>query len=98
MRFASLAHEIHLADSYLQLMQIRFPGVQIQWDLDESLMDYSMFQFFLQPVLENCFIHAFKSTSKKEKQISILIRREGEDFVISICDNGCGIVPRKPPP
>ncbi len=87
----SLAHEIHLADSYLQLMQIRFPGVQISWDIDESLLNCSVFKFSMQPVLENCFTHAFKSKTDKDRCITIEIRRFGEDFTIGICDNGCGI-------
>ena len=87
----SLSDEIHLADSYLKLMQIRFPGVQIHWSVDESLLTCQVFKFTLQPILENCFIHAFKNRTGGEKRIDIQAAYQGDDFVIRVCDNGCGI-------
>lgn len=87
----SLSDEIHLADSYLKLMQIRFPGVQIRWSVDESLLTCRVFKFTLQPVLENCFIHAFKSRIGGEKRIDIQAEHYEDGFVIRVCDNGCGI-------
>ena len=67
--FVSLAHELHLAKCYLELMFLRFADVEVKWSLDESLSQCQVFKFSLQPVLENCFSHAFKGSLGRQKMI-----------------------------
>lgn len=89
--FVPLSYELHLAKCYLELMALRFADVDIRWLLDESLSDCQVFKFSLQPILENCFIHAFKGNSGRRKAIEISTARCGTDFKILICDNGIGL-------
>lgn len=89
--FVPLSHELHLSKCYLELMQLRFPDVKITWDIDESLSQCQVFKFSLQPVLENCFTHAFRSSNSTEKQISVRVQKNATDFSIFIADNGTGI-------
>lgn len=86
-----LSHELHLVKCYLELMQMRFPEVASHWSVDESLLQCSVFKFSLQPILENCFSHAFKGATGRPKQIHISIYSEDNTLVILIQDNGIGI-------
>ena len=86
----SLSHELHLVKCYLELMQMRFPKIASFWSVDEALLQCSVFKFSLQPVLENCFSHAFKGVSDRPKQIHIDIFSEGDTLIIRIRDNGIG--------
>ena len=89
----SLSHELHLLRCYLELMQIRYPDVSILWFIDESLSQCQVFKFTLQPMLENCFSHAFKGIIEYPKTIIISTREIDNDLLISIKDNGLGIDP-----
>ena len=87
-----LEKELTLAKSYLSLMQLRFPGVDVDWNIDDALLPCQVFKFSMQPVLENCFIHAFKNRQNRQNRISIRIFASGQEtFTIRITDNGCGI-------
>ncbi len=68
-----LSHEIFLSKCYLELMQIRFPDVTVMWNIDETLNDCQVLKFILQPILENCFSHAFAGSTTARKCIEITI-------------------------
>lgn len=88
----SLSKEIELAQCYLQLMDLRFPGVQVSWDVPEQLLNCQIFKFSIQPILENCFVHAFRNySSAHANAISIKISLKNEELEIMISDNGCGM-------
>ena len=86
-----LSHELHLAKCYLELMQLRFPDVESIFTVDETLLDCSVFKFSLQPILENCFFHAFKGDIGRAKQIQISVFSKDSNLVICIKDNGLGL-------
>lgn len=87
-----LEHEIYLANNYLALMKMRFTNVVVNWNVDESLLKCLVFKFSLQPVLENCFAHAFKDRTRHDNLITIDVMTSAKDeFVVSITDNGSSI-------
>ena len=83
-----LEHELRLAESYLTLMQMRFANVRIEWNVETELLQCKVFKFSLQPVLENCFIHAFKNRTGRDNLIRIEAVAVGNDFIVRISDNG----------
>ena len=86
-----LSQELHLADSYLELMRLRFPDVESSLTADPALTECSVFKFSLQPILENCFSHAFKGDTGRRKTILVSVRREENLLLISVRDNGFGM-------
>ena len=86
-----LSHELHLAKCYLELMQLRFPDVEFVLDIDETLLYCSVFKFSLQPILENCFSHAFKGDTGRAKLIHLSVFNKDDNLVIRIKDNGFGL-------
>lgn len=87
-----LSQEIELAQCYLKLMDLRFPGIQVSWNVPEPLLNCQVFKFSIQPILENCFVHAFRNHSITHiNSISIDISCKKEDLEILITDNGHGM-------
>ena len=86
-----LKKELSLATDYLELMKLRFERFDYNITSDSSLDECFVFKFSIQPVLENCFKHAFTSSDNRNGFIDIIIYRENSDVLcISVTDNGGG--------
>ena len=88
-----LSSEIRITRDYLGLMAIRFPGIQVSWSLDDSLLACRVFKFSMQPILENCYKHAFVRGAQ-DRRIDVSVFSRGRDLILRIADNGCGVDPR----
>lgn len=89
--FVFLDRELYLARCYLELMQLRFPEVKTRWYIDETLQRYRVLKLLMQPVLENCFSHAFREGCEREALIQISVFKKDNCLMIRIRDNGHGM-------
>ena len=89
--FVPLSEELHLTKCYLELMRLRFSDVDVYWSIDETLLQCQVFKFSLQPVLENCFSHAFIDDLGRKKTINISVQKNDGGLVLIVQDNGLGI-------
>jgi two-component system sensor histidine kinase YesM len=76
---------------YIMIMTKRFEGrFQTMFDMDPDLFTYGVPKFFLQPFVENAFVHAFESTKSGG-----LLKISGwfDEGIRYFCveDNGTGI-------
>lgn len=88
--YISLQEELNIAESYLKLEQKRKPfhyAIEYTCELSATQMDFP--PLLLQPVLENCIHHAFKS-SQSDPLLTIRIACEGKNIMITVADNGNG--------
>ena len=87
----TLADELQNVTDFLELMKLRYEG-DFTYDLtaDESLLPMSMPRLTLQPIVENCFEHGFRSVTPPW-HVSIAVSREDGRWCIRISDNGCGM-------
>ncbi|MNJ57674.1 Sensor histidine kinase YpdA [compost metagenome] len=77
--------------SYIMIMSKRFEGsFDIEYDIDETLYGEEVPKFFLQPLVENAFVHGFKQLSRPG-WLRIQCKEEGDYSIFSVEDNGCGI-------
>lgn len=87
-----LRHEIEGLNYYFYILKVRFPkNLDLTLDYAEELLDECRVPgSILQPLVENCVIHAFKN---KSDQCSIIVRavKQGHYLTLSVNDNGCGI-------
>ena len=86
-----LFSEIENTQNYMSIWDVRFPGrYEFLWDIDEDTRNVKSLKLILQPIIENCFFHAFNDVTEYcSIKISTFIE---DDFtVINIKDNGCGI-------
>ncbi|QEN09435.1 hypothetical protein EXM22_16145 [Oceanispirochaeta crateris] len=90
--FVYLEQELKMAKKYCVIERIRFGDrVDISFYIDERLKSMTIPKFILQPILENCFVHAFPSDTRKGKiSVEGVISNEN-DMSISITDNGDGM-------
>jgi sensor histidine kinase YesM len=97
-----LRHEIEGLNYYFYILKVRFPkNLELVLDYDEALLDSCKAPVsILQPLVENCVIHAFKdrggkaeeSPSRKETpHVIVSAVKEGNMLVLSVHDNGCGM-------
>ena len=86
-----LSEELIFLQRYISLQELRHEGtLSVTWKRCSGAEKVIVPHNFLQPVVENSFVHAFKD-SKGEKAISIETKVEDGRAVVVIQDNGCGM-------
>lgn len=91
-QLVTLEHEIKLIKVYLKLMCYRYPEINCQYDIDETLLDIQVPNFILQPIIENSLLHGLCNKGYKG---TILVSVQGRDaesdlVEIAISDTGVG--------
>lgn len=82
-------------ESYVTIMSTRFEGVfEVIYDIDHEMLSDEVPKFFLQPLVENAFVHGFKKMTR-EGELRISCRRTEEARIYQIEDNGEGMVTAK---
>lgn len=87
--FINAWDEFAVLEVYINIMNIRYDNkFDVDFDLDDRLMDYEMPRMLLQPIVENSVVHGYRNFKNKcrinisarleENRIRILIRDEGE--------------------
>jgi sensor histidine kinase YesM len=88
----SISDEIKFLKLYVEVQNIRFDN-QVKFktiispDLDKH--EKIIPPMLIQPLIENCFEHAFNDTITKPK-IAIEIKTDENKIIISVTDNGLG--------
>ena len=87
----SVREEVNLLENYLQLQKVRFgEAIQVDYNLDEELMDCRIIKLILQPLVENAIHHAMKDETAI-LHIGITLRREQDYMLFIITDDGVGM-------
>ncbi|MEX2462069.1 MAG: sensor histidine kinase [Paenibacillaceae bacterium] len=77
--------------AYIFIMTKRFEGkFHVEYDIDPQLYSYGVPKFFMQPFVENVFVHAFDSF-KQGGILRITCWLKGDTRFFCIEDNGKGI-------
>lgn len=83
--------EIAYTKNYLMFYKVRFPKLfDYTVECPEALLACRTLKFVLQPVVENCFKHAFKDRTVGGS-VRISVSDAGRDIVFEITDNGAGM-------
>ena len=90
-KFVSLKEEINICKCYIELQLLRHDTLQYEITASEAAdMDCLIPAMTIQPVVENCFIHAFENKNE-DISLSVDISIEKENLVIEVTDNGDGM-------
>lgn len=90
--FVTLRQELDMIQSYIDIQRIRFSGrFRYVVDLPPALEDCVLPKLILQPIVENAIIHGL--AEKESGYIYIYALPDGEDLLISVTDDGCGMSP-----
>jgi LytS/YehU family sensor histidine kinase len=88
-----LRQEADFVRVYAEIEQVRFQDrLQVVWDLAPDTLDAAVPTLLWQPVLENAIRHGVTPMAGLGR-IVIASRREAEDLVLEIADNGRGLPP-----
>ncbi len=85
-----LARELEVVKSYCYIQNVRFGNSNdLHNEVQPELECYRIIKFILQPVVENCFKHAF-AVDAKNGVITICSRIVDQRLILSVSDNGKG--------
>jgi two-component system, sensor histidine kinase YesM len=87
----TLRDELLLLDDYLVIQKYRYGGsVNFEKKIEDGLLDTSVPRFILQPLVENSIFHGIEP--KGSGNIVLMAEKRGTDVLISITDDGVGMV------
>jgi two-component system, sensor histidine kinase YesM len=88
----SLGEEIRFCKTYLQIQKFRFEDrFEYELIIPEWAMDLQVVKFSLQPLVENCFVHAFGQSFQKFRITISVIPLSESTYLIRVEDTGAGI-------
>jgi two-component system LytT family sensor kinase len=86
----TLRRELDLLDRYLEIMQVRFPGLNVMRLLDDNSLSVMVPSMILQPLVENAIRHGIEQMTEPGR-IEIETRLKGGTLTLRVGDNGPGI-------
>ena len=87
-------NSMKILDAYVRIMQIRFGDkVQFFFLVPDTVKEYLIPRFCLQPLVENSFIHGMSRV--EEGVIALRGSLDGTDLVFTLIDNGVGLHGKK---
>jgi sensor histidine kinase YesM len=86
-------HEVEGLDYYFYILRVRFPRkLDLSMNYTDDLLDIKTPVSILQPLVENCVIHAFKDADEDfARSITVNAELRGPELVVSVNDNGRGM-------
>ena len=83
--------EVQHARSYMNIQKIRYKNTfSIDFEIDPAIEDYSTVKLILQPLLENAINYGVSGMDDCG-EILVKGRREGNDILLTVEDNGIGM-------
>lgn len=87
----TIREELLHAKSYLEIQQFRYQDIlKYEIDVPEEFNEYTIPKITIQPLIENALYHGIKN-KRGGGRITIGARKEGDDFIISVSDDGIGM-------
>ena len=87
----SIKDELQHAQSYMNIQKIRYKNsFSVTFDVDEELTSYCIVKLVLQPILENAINYGV-SAMDDCGEIMVTGRKEGDDIILAVSDNGIGM-------
>ncbi len=83
--------EMSIIQRYANIMNIRFGHrFEVNFDVDDCLIEYQMLKMLLQPLVENALVHGLDS-SQRPCVLDIKGELMDDAILFTVRDNGCGI-------
>lgn len=87
----SIDNEIQYTKDYINILNLRYSDLfDVQWDIDSSVLSFTVIKICLQPIIENAVYHGFKPKGCKG-MLSISVKRDGDNIVFTVSDDGIGM-------
>lgn len=87
----TIRDELRHAESYMLIQSYRYRNrFEYEFNVDSSVENCLCNKITVQPLIENAIYHGIEPLVDKGK-ITITVRRDGEDILIEVADNGVGM-------
>lgn len=87
----TLEEELENIKNYVELQKMRYPNCfEVDYEFDESIKEYKIPSFILQPIVENAILYSMEKENNKG-YIYIKGYKAKDSIQISIEDNGIGM-------
>ena len=87
----TIREELKLLESYLKIQRMRFDdSIEVEYELDKSLLDVRVVKLTLQPIVENA-IHHGRTDDSEVFHILIRLFEDQGKTVFEVIDDGCGM-------
>ncbi|SMF91431.1 Histidine kinase-, DNA gyrase B-, and HSP90-like ATPase [Paenibacillus uliginis N3/975] len=91
----TVGKELEQVEHYIQIQQIRFFNkFQVEYNIDDDVLDCKIIKFLIQPIIENSFYHGLEPKGGTGV-LRLTIKRRRQFLYISVYDNGIGIPEEK---
>ena len=88
----TIYNEIENVKAYLNLQMIATSqGFDMEYKIDEQLLNYETCDFILQPLAENAIVHGIKPLKTRRGLITVKLYEEENSIYLVVEDNGVGI-------
>ncbi len=89
--FVSIENEIKYTKEYVNILALRYGDLfDIEWDIDEAILSYTIIKICLQPIIENAVYHGIKQKNDKGL-IKIKGLCDDNNIILIVSDDGVGI-------
>ncbi|MGY4688853.1 sensor histidine kinase [Salibacterium sp. K-3] len=89
----TLKDEVNVVESYFHIQETRFQGrVEFHLELDENALPLQVPRLFLQPLVENAFIHGVEPL-EEGGTITVRVADKPEQVIVDVVDDGIGMTP-----
>lgn len=85
----ALPEELAHVRRYIGIMKMYNKRIRFTENIQIPVENFIIIKMVLQPVVENCYIHAFPQ--KRSGEILLRITRDGSDLLIQVLDDGVGL-------
>lgn len=87
----SIKDELQHAQSYMNIQQVRYKNkFNVVFDIEPEVLECCIVKLILQPILENAINYGVRELDDFG-EIIVRGRKEGEEILLSVTDNGMGI-------
>ncbi len=87
----TLSTELDIIRNYLLIQDIRYHDLfEVEYDVDEAVLDVKVPKLMLQPLVENCLYHGIRPMGM-DGVIRVSARKCDDKVCIEVRDNGMGI-------
>ncbi|MCR2807165.1 sensor histidine kinase [Paenibacillus soyae] len=93
--FVTIAEELDIIEKYLVILEMRYNlKFHLRLSVEESAAALPVPRMLIQPLVENAIFHGIVPKGT-DGEIGIDVASEGEAVIITVTDNGIGLLPEK---
>jgi two-component system sensor histidine kinase YesM len=91
----SVREELENTTSYIQIQRMMHSdSFDVRCEVDEGILDYTMLNLLLQPLVENAINHGIDHKESPGKAVlTITAKQSDNNLIFNVSDNGCGMEP-----